>query len=255
MNGMERLPEPHQGSPGDTQLDSKLRVGPAWTLKPTYYFKVRGFGLREELLLPRLSTAAAEGESIMFDHKNIQPQSDGLSPANTPTVMDRWEWRPHLHVKWEIEPSECERQLAPHPHKHMSPFCPCSNHVRAFLMRVSTRSGSVWAVRVLRKWMKSKREGAAPDSADDICHRFTECAAQPSHVSMALPRKSLLDDRLHFSFKTKVSLRWRRAQVSERQRRLFEPFSPSSPGKNCISWKWFPVLRLTLNVYGPRGGS
>lgn len=63
------------------------RLGPANPLT----ISTGGYGLSEELLLPRLSTVAAREESIMFDHKNIQPQPGGLSTANTATVMDRWE--------------------------------------------------------------------------------------------------------------------------------------------------------------------
>lgn len=41
MNGEESLPEPRQRPPGDSQLGSKLRIGPARTLKPTDYFNGR----------------------------------------------------------------------------------------------------------------------------------------------------------------------------------------------------------------------
>lgn len=146
MNGGRVSPHPASvRPPGDTRLDSKHRIGPAWTRRPTYYFN-RQVRPERGAAVAKVIDGGGRGESIMFDHKNIQPQPDGFSPANTATVMDRWEWRPHLHVEWEIESSECERQLAQHPHKHISPFCSCSSHVWAFLMRISMGSGWVWAV-------------------------------------------------------------------------------------------------------------
>lgn len=185
----------------------------------------------------------------MFDHKNIQPQPDGLSTANTPTVMDRWEWRPHLHVEWEIESSECVRQLARRPHKHISPFCSCSNHVRAFLMRISTGSVSLWCVRVLRKWMKSKREGAAPDSAD-ICFVSLNVAHSLRTSAQLCPRK--VTSMTGYTLVSKQKCHCGEAIAKGVYLSLF---LPSSLCKNRISWKLFPVLRLTLNVYSPLGGS
>lgn len=55
----------------------------------------------------------------MFDHKNIQTRTDGLSATNASTGLDRHKPR-HLHAEWKEEASEYKRQLAKIPKEHSS---------------------------------------------------------------------------------------------------------------------------------------